>query len=136
MARRRIVLALSAAAFVAAGVSTSFLAHAATTKTNTSTPKGASGTFQGVITKVSGNTIHVDSGTKDKPKVTSFIVDKNATVSGGGKQGTIADLFPGLSVTVKAKNGHAESIEVTVKKDDKPADPPTTKPADPKEKKK
>ena len=76
--------------------------------------RGPTGTFHGVIAAVAGNTVRLNVG-KQTDKIVIFWTDEHTSITGGGKKGTIADLQAGQTVTVKANNGKARSIEVEVK---------------------
>ena len=80
--------------------------------------KGPTGTFHGTITRLAGNTVQVNVGKKTEKNVT-FWTSEKTSVRGGDKEGTTADLEVGQTVTVKASDGRAISIEVEVKQRDK-----------------
>lgn len=67
-----------------------------------------------MVDAVSGNTVRVNVGNEEE-KIVVFWTDDKTSVSGDEKQGTLADLEAGQKVTVKARNGHADSIDVDVK---------------------
>ena len=72
---------------------------------------GPTGTFQGAIASVAGNSLSINTTDSDE-KMVSVWTDDKTTISAGDKPATLKDLKPGLNVTVKAANGHATSITV------------------------
>ena len=90
--------------------------------------RGPSGRFHGTITRVAGNTVAIAvekdaDGAGEQEKVVTFWTDKETQITGDGKPGTIADLHAGQDVMLKARDGKANSIEVSIK----PTSRPTTR---------
>jgi hypothetical protein len=72
---------------------------------------GPSGSFHGTITSIAGNSIQIKTA-QDEDKSVSLWADDKTTITAGDKQAKLADLKTGLAVTVKASNGHADTITV------------------------
>src|SRR4051812_2526995 len=65
--------------------------------------RGPSGSFEGTIVRIAGNTFGVDTGSdSNSQNIVNFRVGKDTAISSGDKDGTLKDLAVGMHVKVKA----------------------------------